>query len=41
MKRMAGKALQWLIKDIGKGEMAARLSMDALRWCYGSCIYSW
>ena len=30
MKRMAGNALKWLIKDIGKGEMAARLSMDAL-----------
>ena len=30
MKRMAGNALKWLIKDIGPGEMAARLSMDAL-----------
>ena len=28
--RMAGAALNWLTKGIGKGEMAARLSMDAL-----------
>ena len=30
MRRMAGNALKWLIKDIGPGEMTARLSMDAL-----------
>ena len=28
--RMAGAALKWLTQGIGKGEMAARLSMDAL-----------
>ena len=28
--RFAGQALRYLTKDIGKGEMAARLSMDAL-----------
>ena len=27
---MAGQALKWLTKDIGKGEMLARLSMDAV-----------
>ena len=30
IRRFAGDVLKFLIKDIGKGEMAARLSMDAL-----------
>ena len=30
LRRFAGDALKYLTKDIGKGEMAARLSMDAL-----------
>lgn len=30
IERFAGNALQFLTKDIGKGEMAARLGMDAL-----------
>ena len=30
MRRMAGQALKWLTKDLGPGEMAARLGMDAL-----------
>ena len=30
IRKFAGQALRWLTKDIGPGEMAARLSMDAL-----------
>ena len=30
IRRFAGNALKFLTKDIGRGEMAARLSMDAL-----------
>ena len=30
LNRMAGQALGWLTKGIGKGELAARLGMDAI-----------